>query len=1077
MRLTTFLLAVPVFASCVTKTPPPSVLAEGCLLNSDCQSPLVCAFRRCHTACETSRDCPAGLHCRPADRPFNVCLLPDEIRCERDTDCVNAMTCGVDGICRSPCTSSLACLPEQLCVQGVCADGLELVNGALPVAIDAGFTCTRNSDCPVGELCARGVCIAECVNSRDCPVGATCVAGRCLGGRCALNSDCPPGQRCSPVGWCAPECVEPRDCPSGLVCLDNVCATPPVMRDGGVDGGAPDGGAPDAGASDGGAGDGGTGDAGRLDAGTCILNGDCGASQWCDQGACAPACTAGSCSGGRLCDTRLGVCVRACTQGCGAASVCDTSPDAGVDAGIGQCLAACDGTFRCALGQACRNGFCAPECLAASDCPSAHATCQRGQCVFDGTCDDDLDCPATEVCRFGACAARVTSLADAGTGLPPAFFCGDPCDCRLGEWCSGGRCLADALPTLYFARDGGGDGRSPASPAGNFFEALPDAGPGAVLALREGETWLRSTTLVLPSRTALGGGYKACSPTRWVRGDALTTTLSFTNAVLTTTGTNGSALRSLTLEGRGHNSGLRENALVMASNALGFTVEQVRGRILDPGTSNVGPGFVLGCDTCPNLTVRGLRLLTSGNPRAALAGLATLSNISGTLSHLRIDAQPPAPGLAFVGVGVNRTSGPLTLEDVSIDDVEERYRPVGVSVTACQNGAARLERVGLTWPTRPGDYYTAVSVADCAVQVRALDLTTGTGPLTQSTTGLSLARTSGLVEDVTVRLANGAGSLIGVVIGDPRGLTLRNVDVNVSGPGACLGIATDDASQGPLVFERVRSNVIGLGSPLAALRVRNVGAAVGLRVRDSYLEAASSGPSSCNANPVAAWIEGSSAHLERCRVRAHEGAGPVALSVDATSSLGLSASHAWVGRDTSSSTCTSTARPAALKLDGRAHLAASTLDGEGDAFQFQPTAAVLCGPMVSSLNVTSSILGGGRAQTPLVVSGPCPTTQWRSSYFWFDRPGAAPHAMDGVLQIVQADAGIFDVNGNAFAPNASCFEPAMPDAGPAYRLRASAACLDRGTFALREDGSPVLVDLDGRPRDGGTGPDIGCSER
>src|SRR5262249_55206930 len=62
-------------------------LAEGCLLNTDCASPLVCAFRRCHVACASSRDCAAGQRCVTSDRPTHVCQLADESNCTFTSDC------------------------------------------------------------------------------------------------------------------------------------------------------------------------------------------------------------------------------------------------------------------------------------------------------------------------------------------------------------------------------------------------------------------------------------------------------------------------------------------------------------------------------------------------------------------------------------------------------------------------------------------------------------------------------------------------------------------------------------------------------------------------------------------------------------------------------------------------------------------------------------------------------------------------------------------------------------------------------------------------------------------------------
>src|SRR5512135_3410819 len=71
-------------------------IAEGCLINSDCTSPLVCAFRRCHNACSATRDCPAGQRCVASDRPFKVCELSEEKHCARTVDCPPGMVCGID---------------------------------------------------------------------------------------------------------------------------------------------------------------------------------------------------------------------------------------------------------------------------------------------------------------------------------------------------------------------------------------------------------------------------------------------------------------------------------------------------------------------------------------------------------------------------------------------------------------------------------------------------------------------------------------------------------------------------------------------------------------------------------------------------------------------------------------------------------------------------------------------------------------------------------------------------------------------------------------------------------------------
>src|SRR4051812_43643015 len=88
-------------AACSDSTSKPTkALASGCSINSDCDSPLVCAFQRCHTACETSRDCDPGQRCMASDRPFHVCQLAQEELCTYNSQCPTGQVCGRDGQCR-----------------------------------------------------------------------------------------------------------------------------------------------------------------------------------------------------------------------------------------------------------------------------------------------------------------------------------------------------------------------------------------------------------------------------------------------------------------------------------------------------------------------------------------------------------------------------------------------------------------------------------------------------------------------------------------------------------------------------------------------------------------------------------------------------------------------------------------------------------------------------------------------------------------------------------------------------------------------------------------------------------------
>src|SRR5438552_10331659 len=225
-------------AACSTDERAPGELAQGCNINSDCRSPLVCAFRACHNACTASRDCPAGLRCVASDRPFYVCQLPTEVACTRNTSCPEGQVCGVDGQCRDQCKAAADCLAGQLCVSGTCAESRELKDGGLvPSSNDAapssGQTCSYNSQCPAPMICRDGACQIECLSSTDCKSGRQCVDSRCqvplcpevdagTGTRCSFSSECAAPLVCK-SGICTCECRGSGDCASGYDCTGNRC--------------------------------------------------------------------------------------------------------------------------------------------------------------------------------------------------------------------------------------------------------------------------------------------------------------------------------------------------------------------------------------------------------------------------------------------------------------------------------------------------------------------------------------------------------------------------------------------------------------------------------------------------------------------------------------------------------------------------------------------------------------------------------------------------------------------------------------------------------------------------------------
>ena len=106
-------------------------LGEGCAINSDCETPYVCVFERCHVECLSTEDCPKPQRCVKWDEGVGVCQLDEELACNADKACPGKQVCALDGKCRDFCTDVSDCLKDQLCVDSVCAEPDEVENGHL----------------------------------------------------------------------------------------------------------------------------------------------------------------------------------------------------------------------------------------------------------------------------------------------------------------------------------------------------------------------------------------------------------------------------------------------------------------------------------------------------------------------------------------------------------------------------------------------------------------------------------------------------------------------------------------------------------------------------------------------------------------------------------------------------------------------------------------------------------------------------------------------------------------------------------------------------------------------------------
>lgn len=178
-------------SACVDESPLLPVRST-CALTSECTSPLICAFQKCHVECKSSKDCAAGERCVQSSKPYFVCQLAEERQCSRDGACAGSQVCGPDGQCRDGCKSAKDCPKDQVCTSSVCADVRELADGGLPASNNAdggAFAhCNYASECPGDLICRLGTCTEECIADKDCEVGRYCgtrtagSARRCIPG-------------------------------------------------------------------------------------------------------------------------------------------------------------------------------------------------------------------------------------------------------------------------------------------------------------------------------------------------------------------------------------------------------------------------------------------------------------------------------------------------------------------------------------------------------------------------------------------------------------------------------------------------------------------------------------------------------------------------------------------------------------------------------------------------------------------------------------------------------------------------------------------------------------------------------
>lgn len=437
--------------------------ATACTNAALCQSGFcvdgVCCDLACTgpcTACTTAKK-GAGANgvCGPilaGNDPDNECATQAASTCGTTGTCDGAGACQnytagtvcAAASCAGPSTQNN---PDTCNGSGTCVDnatqscGNYLCSGTACLS-----TCVSNAECTSTAYCSAPTCLAKKLDGLACAAANQCVSGNCVDGVCcntACNGLCmactSAKQGAGMDGTCGPIQV--------LLDSDNECTAQPASTCG-TTGFCDGAGACQKHAS-------GTICTLASCMGTTLNKADlCDGNGTCvDQGtqSCAPSmCANLACPGPCVIDLD-----------CGPSNYCN----AGTCAGKQTQGAACAGANQCASGS-CADGFCCDTACNAGICDAcsmAAGAATNGTCALltGPVCDDGDACTQANTCQAGVCVGsnpKICSALDAchvvGTCNPATGACSNPATAN-GTLCPGGKCNAG---TCVLELDSDGDG-------------------------------------------------------------------------------------------------------------------------------------------------------------------------------------------------------------------------------------------------------------------------------------------------------------------------------------------------------------------------------------------------------------------------------------------------------------------------------------------------------------------------------------------------------------------------------------------------------------------------------------------
>lgn len=808
----------------------------------------------------------------------------------------------------------------------------------------------------------------------------------------------------------------------------------------------------------------------------CLSNAQCGATQWCDNFYCAPQCSGVvACSNGRTCDSVTKTCVTPCGAGCPMGGLCVAN----------VCRAACDGSFMCSVGFKCdAQNRCVPECATEPDCNQQHLTCVAGQCVPKGTCDSDLDCAQDKMCLVGLCVARPTARSDGGTS---PFTCTTACNCKLGELCTGGLCLPDAVPTLFLATDGDGGGTTMSAPSPQLAAKLSIAGANDVLALRAGDRFYEAPGFTLSkSKVTVIGGFEVCGANRWVRSDVSRTTLAADGgSVVQVIGTAGMpvddvGLRSLTLLPAEDYS--CTDRLLKATDTRRLEVSRVDGALLAASAcGSLSSNALVQCVDCQQAVLSDVTLKSSAARGNLMIGIELLRS-DATVRRFASEKQSAVFNSVAL-VQIDDQTGPVTVQDSKLPDTSNNAIAGGIVARGCYGRTVTIERNSIGWGRSSGtsNHYAGVEAENChmlEIRDNVIDGTATVGSLNPGSFGMKLENGGGTIERNIIKLPRTASgtelagiySVTAVSVTTMRDNTITGGDSQTSVDGIRL-----ETNTVPTVLV---GNTIDVGPSYLVRGVFVDSCPGGVRLLDNFSRA--TGNKVCGSSAHGVELQSTDGLVERNRLVAQGASGTRALVVG-SSRFEVYSNHLFVG----SAECAgeSTALYAS-SLGAVVYASGNTLDIDADPATTGRTTGIVCnGPLMV---VEGNVISSGRAATRRYLTtgaNQCQTpSNYNRNYFWNDHMAPTVSPSDMVLVVLGADAGVFDVRGNVLADNTNPFDllqPKLADGGvlPRHRLSSSSIALNRGPLPKRADLSDVWLDLDKAPRDAGTSADLGCCER